>query len=141
MPDSSQKSNDKFTFHCYAPGDGAGGIHGWYDGLPGVVQGAIDAALEVLSNTRRSLWDERQFGSLRGVCEGLSVVRFDIGEGKAKQAWRVLAFEGPGRRRITLLYGFLEASTEDYGPACHAAKQRMRGVIGDDGRAPPCEFP
>jgi hypothetical protein len=40
-----------------------------------------------------------------------------------------------------LLYGFQKRGGPDYGPACHAALNRKRGVQRNGRRAQPCRFP
>jgi hypothetical protein len=40
-----------------------------------------------------------------------------------------------------LLYGFRKRGEPDYGPACHAARNRKAGVERDGRRARPCRFP
>jgi len=151
-----QKSNDLWRFKCYDPG-GQGGIHDWYDNLPEDVQAEVDAALETLGNTRGE-WPTVLHERLRGACYPLAEIKIEVdqddlddeardireGAGESedrKNHYRILGFEGPGRREFTLLCGFKKENNSDYGPACRSAKQRREGVIKDGQRARPCNFP
>lgn len=136
-----------WTFRCYIAGANEG-IHGWYDSLPPSIQGAIDAVLLVLA-TERALTDSKNYEVLRGSCEGLAEVIVDVQKtreerngGDNKFCYRLIGFEGPGKREFTLLYGFVkDKDNSAYGPACRSAHKRKEGAMKDDSRTEECAFP
>lgn len=149
----SQKSNEYITFRCYSKGVG---IDEWREGLADEVQSAMDAVLETLSWSPRRTWPETLFEPLHGACADLHAVRIEVPitvdednpsdtpdeKGDDCAHWRIIAFEGPNRNEVTLLYGFEETNSSDYGPACRSAQERRTGVEKDGiRRAPKCSFP
>jgi hypothetical protein len=140
------------AFYCYDPSDdGTGGIHIWYmEQLP-AVRSAIDAALEVLSH-EVTLDENPAFKPLRGKCSGLAEIKIDFptpnknsnNDKKKKSAQthvRLLGPHEPPTVEFVLLTGFLKKGGPDYGPACHQAHNRHRGIQRDASRAKPCRFP
>ena len=128
-----------WTIRCYDPSSGGnGGIHSWYNLLPGDVKAAVDAALELVATEQGLLRDLPYYKELRGHCQDLDEVIVNLADGRL---FRVLTFKGPGRRDCTLLFGFEKTSTADYGQACDSARWRKQGVERDEKRAPGCQFP
>lgn len=155
MARESQKSNARVRFRCYNPSENGGGFHAWYDGLPAEVQGVADATLETLLNSRRP-WPDALYERLRGACYGLAEIKIEVERPDAErddddeeaedaevptEHYRILAWEGPGRNDITLLFGFKKENNADYGPACRSALRRRDGVKRNGKRAKPCAFP
>ena len=136
----SQKRDDIWQFRCYVAG-GAGSYDGWQAGLPEEVQTEIDNVLDILAATRH--WPNgpnELTEEMRGACEGLVEIRIEFpGADERQEHYRILGFAGPGKMEFTLLLGFKETNTSDYGPACRSALRRKEGVIKDGNRAPPCE--
>ena len=143
MPKISQKSTAKFSFRCYDPAGGNGGIHEWYDGLPVEVQAETDAVLETLFNTRRP-WPDALYAELRGGCHPLCEVKITVsrqhGDQEVEDHYRILAWQGPGRNEVTLLLGF-KKENNDYATHCHTALRRRDGVRKNGQKAPACAFP
>lgn len=133
-----QICDDMWTIRCYDPSAIRGGIHSWYDPLPGEVRGAIDAALEILADESGQLTELLHYKELRGACKGLDEIIVDLDDGRK---FRILTFRGPGRRDCTLLFGFEKLSNEQYGPHCRSAHWRKNGVERNGERAPKCDFP
>jgi hypothetical protein len=142
----SQKSNAQVTIRCYDPGGNGGGIHEWYDSLDGRVQAPVDAALETLANSRRP-WPETLFEALKGDCYGLTEVRIavvkddDDDEEQDAEQYRILVWDDPSERIVTLLYGFKKEKTSDYSQPCRSALRRKDNVRKHHERARPCVFP
>lgn len=127
-----------WILRCYDPSGGSGGIHSWYHPLHGKVKAAIDAALELLAYEPGPLNGLAHYRALRGVCQGLDEVIIDLDDGRN---FRILSFQGPGRRECTLLLGFEKKNNLIYGPKCSAAQWRKKGVERNGQRAPECQFP
>lgn len=145
MPKLSQKSNDRVIYRCYDPSGDNGGFHEWYYGLPATVQAEIDAALNVLRYSRQP-WPSTLYEKLHGACYGLAEIKIAVDaeqpeKEEGKDHYRILVFEGPRRKEITLLFGFKKENTSNYGPACRSARQRRDGVKKDGNRARLCTFP
>ncbi len=135
-----------WQIRCYRPTGDSGGFRSWYDTLIEAVQAEIDAVLELLE-TSRPPWPETLYAPLHGSCEGLVEIRIEFlsegddsndsdDEGEEPEQYRILAFEGPDQRELTVLYGFKKTTNADYGPACRAALNRRDGVKKDVRRAP-----
>lgn len=124
-----------WTLRCYDLGHD-GGFRGWCDSQDPEIQAEIDTALEILV-AQSALVDSATYEELRGKCAGLSEVKVDVGADK----FRLLGFEGPGRREFTLLLGFCKETNADYGRQCPKALKRKEGVLKDARRAPICSFP
>lgn len=128
-----------WTIRCYDPSSsGTGGIHSWYNLLPGNVKAAVDAALELVAAEQGSLQDLPYYKELRGHCQDLDEVIVNLADGRL---FRILTFRGPRRRDCTLLFGFEKTSNADYRQACDSARWRKQGVERDAKRAPECQFP
>jgi hypothetical protein len=148
------------AFQCYS-GSSVGGRHqdAWRAALPPEFNGEVDAELELLQH-HRTLEDKRYFKDLRGRCAGLTEIRIgfelELDDPRSQNERRR---QTKGRRRperpkinirilgfgtevdFVLLYGFRKRGEPDYGPACHAARNRKAGVERDGRRARPCRFP
>jgi hypothetical protein len=127
-----------WILRCYDPSGDGGGIHTWYDPLPGEVRGAIDAVLERLVAEKAQLTDSPIYKELHGHCSGLDEVIVELDDGRH---FRILAFRGPMYREFTRLFGFEKISTQQYGAACNSAKWRKKGVERNAKRAKDCDFP
>lgn len=143
MPSLSQKSDDAWTFRCYAAKGQGGSFDGWYASRTPEVQAEIDAALEILAKARK--WELPYFDNLHGACEGLGEIRIDVtresASGEKRECYRILGFNGPERRDFTLLCGFLKVTGSEYSRECRKAHRRKDGVTKDGRRASICEFP
>jgi hypothetical protein len=133
-----------WTFRCYDPfREDRGGFHGWYDALTGDVMAEVDQALDILSRERVGL---PTYKDLDGRCAGLGEIRIDVSieasndEGGLRK-FRILGFQGPNKREFSLLAGFEKITGAEYATECPKAQQRMKGVMRDGSRAPPCAFP
>lgn len=77
----------------------------------------------------------------------LSEIQIDVAVGGLRdddelvRCFKILGFEGPGRREFTLLVGFEKITRAEYSIECPKALHKMKVVIKDGRRAPPCEFP
>src|SRR5260370_40199859 len=90
------------ALRCYDPPGRGGGIHRWYAGLSDDVRGAIDAALEGL--TEESGLSGLPHGkALRGACRGLHEV---IVNTEDRRRFRILGFDGPRAGEFPLVIGF-----------------------------------
>jgi hypothetical protein len=140
MTNLSQKSDDIWLFRCYGPGDEQGGFNGWYAGLPAKVRAEIDAALEILTASKK--WPEALYEELHGGGEGLAEIKVEVptNDPKKSEHYRLLGFRSaPGE--FVILNGFKKERTSDYGPAIASALRRKQGVERDGKRASPCQFP
>jgi hypothetical protein len=126
------------AFRCYDPSNARGGFHEWYDDLSPECRSAVDAILE-LGARDRTLEQSGLFKALRGKCLGLSEVLVDFAMNRKTIHIRILGFGRPDD--FVLLLGFRKRGGPDYGPACHAAHNRKKGVEHDRRRARPCRFP
>lgn len=120
-------------------------MHAWRAALPPEFNAEVDAQLELISRDR-SLEESGRFKALRGKCLGLTeiVIDFEIDpkERRSKPEQIHIRILGFGTvRDFVLLYGFQKRGGPDYGPACHAALNRKRGVQRNGRRAQPCRFP
>lgn len=134
----SQICDDMWKIRCYDPSAIRGGIHSWYDLLPGEVMAAVDATIEMMAMEPGQLTDLPHYKELRGACKGLDEIIIDLDDGRK---FRVLTYRGPNRRDCTLLFGFEKLNNKQYGPHCHSAHWRKDGVERNGGRAPDCDFP
>jgi len=146
------------AFRCYSR-SGAAGLHddAWRAALPPEFNGDVDGQLEVLQQ-HKTLEDKRYFKELRGRCEGLTQIRIEFeldvddprshhentGPPKKRQkrpkiVIRILGFGDA--KDFVLLYAFRKRGEPDYEPACHAARNRQKGVARDERRARSCSFP
>lgn len=107
-----------------------GGFRGWYDSQPLEVQAKIEVVLAILEAQRT--WDKTPFyESLRGKCEGLGEIKFSVGE----RHYRLLGFDGPGKREFTIGTWFQKRNNSDYGRECPKGRERKEGVLKDGSRA------
>jgi hypothetical protein len=140
-----QICDDMVVFRCYDPStDGKGGIHRWHDAQASAVRSAIDGALELMA--REAKLDEHPgYKPLRGKGSGLAEIKIDFSVKHGKKTEqihvRLLGPHSPPVTEFILLTGFLKKGGPDYGPACHQAHNRNKGVMKDAGKAKPCRFP
>jgi hypothetical protein len=148
------------AFRCYS-GTSAGERHddAWRAAIPAEFNGEVDAELELLQQ-HRTLQDKQYFKPLRRRCAGLIEVRIEFelelddprtqhesmrrrkGRSRPERPKVIIRILGFGSADdFILLYGFRKYGEPDYGPACHSALNRKRGVEHDERRAPPCQFP
>lgn len=133
------------AFRCYNPsGTKDRGFHAWCDELPPEFRSAVDVELE-LAGRDKTLEESGRFKDLRGKCLGLTEIlidfEIDVGDGKENHEEvhiRILGFGAADD--FVLLFGFRKRGGPDYGPACHSAHNRKRGVEHDGRRAQPCRF-
>lgn len=146
MAKLSQKSNDRITFLCYAPGADGGGFDAWYSSLPPEVQAEVDAALETLQKSKRP-WPASMYEALHGSCYGLTEIKIAVQhvadtnddpsdeDDPEHDHYRILAWEGPSKKQVTLLVGFKKENNSDYAAPCRSALRRRDGVKKDERRA------
>lgn len=130
-------------FRCYDPSsDGSGGIHAWHRSLSSAFQAQVDTTLEDLA-LERDLESANIIEALRGACEGLLEVKIDFGPDEDNLTHiRILGFQWPKRRVLTMLVGFQKTPENiSYGPHCRSAHGHKDGVLRDGQRAKPCRFP
>jgi len=144
-------------FRCYDPtADGTGGIHRWYyKEITPEIRASIDSALELMA-LEKNLDDHPNFKRLRGKCLGLAEIIIDIpiennendartkrrkNRNRGKINIRILGPDNPPNSQFMLLTGFVKRGGPDYGPACHQAHNRNKGVDKNANKALPCYFP
>jgi hypothetical protein len=128
------------AFRCYNPtGAEDEALNAWRAALPAEFNAAVDAELELITRDQ-SLMESGRFKELRGKCVGLTEIMIDLmvdpDEIRKKPETVHLRILGFGTvNDFVLLYGFRKRGGPDYGPACHAALNRKRGVERDGRRA------
>lgn len=122
-------------FRDYVDGAGQNQIRIWLDSEPLKVQMRIDALIRNLEVAER-LW-EPHVKVLKGECKGLIELRIKIN----KIQYRPLAYYGPIRRQITLLYGAIEKG-DRFEPknSCEIALERRALIESGFASTCPHEF-
>jgi hypothetical protein len=134
------------AFRCYNPaGSHDETLDAWRAALPAAFYSAVDVELELISRDQ-SLTESGRFKELRGRCLGLTeiIIDFELDPDEVRKKpekvhIRILGFGTADD--FVLLYGFQKGGGPHYGPACHAALNRKRGVQRNERRARPCRFP
>lgn len=102
----------------------------WYNRQTDAVQGAVDVALEYLSQRPRDEWRRPEFDLLSGKMKGIGEIRL-----KVDKQYRILGFFGPRQSEFTLLIGSSKKG-KNYDPheTLETALYRMSEVIADGRR-------
>src|SRR6266566_4445383 len=119
-----------FTFRCYISPSGRDVIDDWYNRQSESVQGAVDVALEYLSQRPRQEWRRPEFDLLSGKMRAIGEIRL-----KVDKQYRILGFFGPSRSDFTMLIGSSKKG-QNYDPpgALDTALNRMKEVLADGRR-------
>jgi hypothetical protein len=129
------------AFYCYNPSGLKGrGFHAWYDHVSPEYRSEIDVVLELIERDA-TLEESGLFKDLRGRCSGLTQIKIDFPDDRARRGethFRILGYGTPDR--FVLLCGFQKHSERDYGHACRSANTRKRSVEKDGRRARRCRF-
>jgi len=111
-------------------------IDDWYNRQSDDVQGAVDVALEFLSQRPRLEWRRPEFDLLSGKLRSIGEIRL-----KVDKQYRILGFFGPGRSDFTMLIGSSKKG-KNYDPTntMETALDRMAHVIADGRRCCVCDL-